>query len=595
MTREQMNIVIVGHVDHGKSTVIGRLLADTGSLPKGKLEHVKAMCERNARPFEYAFLLDALKDEQAQGITIDVARCFFKTEKRDYILIDAPGHIEFLKNMVTGASRAEAALLVIDAHEGIKENSKRHGYLLSMLGLRQVVVLVNKMDLVGYDMKVFEKIKSEYEKFLAGIDVRPDAFVPICARDGENIASQASWYSGKTVLELVDSFERPSGREQEPLRFPVQDVYKFTESNDDRRLVAGTIETGTVRVGDPIIFYPSKKKSSVKSIEIFSAPPATQVYAGQAPGLTLREELYIKPGEILCRADEPAPMVGTRLRVNLFWMGHAPLIKGKRYKLKLAAARVQAQLVSILSIIDATELTTVSNKQQVDRHDVAECIVETLKPVAFDRASENPGTGRFAIVDNYEIAGGGIILDAADQGYSALEEHIKQREITWESGKVSADQRQVRYGHKPKFVLVTGNDPVRCREIAQMLEERLFGLGHLAYYLGFSSIEQGLGSDLIDEFAHHEEGLVRLGELARVLTGSGHIFITALAQAESADIEILRKLNSPNEILIVAAGPLDDQSLEPGVEVVSSSELPQAVDSICEKLHQESIIPDYSI
>ena len=165
MQREDMNIVIVGHVDHGKSTIIGRLLADTGSLPEGKLEDVKEMCRRNSKPFEYAFLLDALKDEQAQGITIDSARCFFNTEKRNYIIIDAPGHIEFLKNMVTGAARAEAALLVIDAKEGVRENSKRHGYLLSMLGIKQITVLVNKMDLAGYSQDRFEEIEKSIESF----------------------------------------------------------------------------------------------------------------------------------------------------------------------------------------------------------------------------------------------------------------------------------------------------------------------------------------------------------------------------------------------------------------------------------------------
>src|SRR3989338_2662782 len=171
--REQMNVVIVGHVDHGKSTLVGRLLADTGSLPKGKLEAVKAACERNAKPFEYAFLLDALKDEQSQGITIDTARSFFKSKKRDYIIIDAPGHIEFLKNMITGAARAEAALLVIDAHEGIRENSKRHGFMMSFLGIKNVAICVNKMDLVKYSQDVFNHIKTEYTEFLAEVNLEP--------------------------------------------------------------------------------------------------------------------------------------------------------------------------------------------------------------------------------------------------------------------------------------------------------------------------------------------------------------------------------------------------------------------------------------
>jgi bifunctional enzyme CysN/CysC len=216
---EDMNVVIAGHVDHGKSTIIGRLLADTASLPEGKLEQVKETCRRNSKPFEYAFLLDALKDEQAQGITIDSARCFFETEQRRYIILDAPGYIEFLKNMVTGAARAEAALLVIDADEGIQENSRRHGYMLSMLGIKQVTVLVNKMDLVDYSQEVFDEIVEEYTEFLHQIDIEADSFVPVSGMEGDNIASlseQTPWYEDETVLEVLDSFEAeglPASRE----------------------------------------------------------------------------------------------------------------------------------------------------------------------------------------------------------------------------------------------------------------------------------------------------------------------------------------------------------------------------------------------
>ena len=221
--REQMNVVVIGHVDHGKSTVIGRLLADTKSLPDGKLEEVKARCKANARPFEYAFLLDALADEQAQGITIDSARCFFKSDKREYIIIDAPGHIEFLKNMISGAARAEAALLVIDAKEGVRENSRRHGYLLSMLGIKQAAVCVNKMDLVDYDKETFDNIVTEYTEFLARVGITPTGFIPASARDGDNIigvSDNTPWYSGKNILETFDGFKKEASREDKPFRFP---------------------------------------------------------------------------------------------------------------------------------------------------------------------------------------------------------------------------------------------------------------------------------------------------------------------------------------------------------------------------------------
>ncbi len=210
--RENFNVVIVGHVDHGKSTVVGRLLADTGSLPQGKLESVKRECERTGKPFEYAFLLDALSDEQDQGITIDTARCFFKSATRDYIIIDAPGHIEFLKNMISGAARAEAAVLVIDAKEGVRENSRRHGYILSMLGIRQVVVCVNKMDLVDYNQDHFNAIEKEYRAFLEGIGaVSPRQFVPVAAVAGVNLANRGKetpWYKGPTLLEVLDDLPK---------------------------------------------------------------------------------------------------------------------------------------------------------------------------------------------------------------------------------------------------------------------------------------------------------------------------------------------------------------------------------------------------
>ena len=249
--REQMNVVIVGHVDHGKSTVIGRLLADTGALPDGRLEQVRDLCRRTARPFEYAFLLDALKDQQAQGITIDAARCFFKSASRDYIIIDAPGHVEFLKNMVSGASRAEAALLVIDAKEGVRENSRRHGFLLSMLGIPQLVVLVNKMDLAGYDAGAFQRIRTEYEAFLQGIGVRAQAFVPVSDFHGDNLVTPSEampWYDGPSVLQVIDGFTRAAPPAERPFRLPVQDVYKFTEDGDDRRIFAGTVAAGGASV-----------------------------------------------------------------------------------------------------------------------------------------------------------------------------------------------------------------------------------------------------------------------------------------------------------------------------------------------------------
>ena len=312
----RLHLVISGHVDHGKSTLVGRLLADTGSLPDGKLEQVRALCERTSRPFEYAFLLDALKDERAQGITIDAARVFYKTATRHYIIIDAPGHIEFLKNMITGAARAEAALLVIDAHEGIQENSRRHATMLSMLGIRQLAVVVNKMDLAGFRRETFDGVVADFAAFLGQLGMSAMAWIPVSARCGANIAARAGetpWYTGPTVLEALERFQPAAPAQDRPFRLPVQDVYKFTNFGDDRRIVAGTVESGHAAAGDELIFYPSGKRARIQSVEAFSSSPQTAVAAGNAVGITLSPQIYTSRGELAARTDEPAPYV-TRIR-----------------------------------------------------------------------------------------------------------------------------------------------------------------------------------------------------------------------------------------------------------------------------------------
>ncbi|MDF2987284.1 MAG: sulfate adenylyltransferase, large subunit [Eubacterium sp.] len=599
--REQMNIVIVGHVDHGKSTVIGRLLADTDSLPEGKLESVKEYCKKNSRPFEYAFLLDALKDEQAQGITIDTARCFFKTRKRDYIIIDAPGHIEFLKNMVTGASRAEAALLVIDAKEGIKENSKRHGHIVSMLGIKQVVVLVNKMDLVDFDNDVFNSIKSEFTEFLDKINIKPLNFIPISAFDGDNVAEKSQstkWYQGPTVLEQLDGFANRKENNQLPFRMPVQDIYKFTEENDDRRIVAGTVLSGSIKTGDEVIFLPSKKKSAINSVEGFNTAPDDTAYAYQAAGFTLKTQIYIKPGELMVRVNEQQPVLSSRFRVNIFWVGHVPLIKNKNYKLKIGTMRIAVKLVEILNIIDAAELNIDTFKDQVERHDVAECILETAKPIAFDPVSDIELTGRFVIVDNYEISGGGIILEGVSDTENSLVEHIKDREYLWEKSLISSDEREEAYGHKSKFVVITTGSEENektIQDIGKNLESKLFKMNYKAYYLGVSSLLSGLASDTSSDFQARDNQIRQIGELARIFTDAGQIFITSVFNLDDYEAEKMKLLNQPSEIIIVNLGETPFNSFRPDANIYADGSVERTVESVCQLLKQQEIILDYYI
>ena len=593
--REQINIVIVGHVDHGKSTMIGRLLADTGSLPEGKLEDVKSLCVRNAKPFEYAFLLDALKDERSQGITIDSARCFFKTKKRDYIVIDAPGHIEFLKNMVTGAARAEAALLVIAADEGIQENSKRHGYLVSMLGIGQVVVILNKMDLVGYDRQVYDSLCSEYAAFLKTLQVKPIAFIPISARYGENLvtpSSHMSWYEGPTVLDQLDAFEKKSRGVHLPLRFPVQDIYKFTEANDNRRIIAGTIEAGCLEVGDEVLMLPSHKKSRIRTIESFNTPVKTQASAGEAIGITLDTQLYINPGEIITRSGDTPPLVSSRFSAHIFWMGRSPLMRNKSYKLKLATCCVPVRVAEITQVLDATDLSMTHLKKQLNRHDVGEVIMETTKPIAFDPVTTIEGTGRFVIVDHYEIAGGGIILEGVDSRDTLLTDNIRQREIAWDKGFITQTDRLHHNSHRAKFIVFIGEEFDRVTLLAKKLEQKLFINNHQTYYLGLNNLMSGIASDIREKMGDSQDAIKRLGELARILTDAGQIFIAALSGIDEYDLKILKIINKPAEILVVCIGNDIFLNIKVDLVIPSNATTDNAVKKVTELLRKKEIFTD---
>ncbi len=587
---DQMNIVIVGHVDHGKSTLIGRLLADTGSLPEGKLDQIKAMCEINSKPFEYAFLLDALKDERAQGITIDTARSFFKTEKRHYIIIDAPGHIEFLKNMITGAARAEAALLLIDANEGVKENSRRHGYMLSMLGIKQVIVLVNKMDLVNYDPEVYSKIVDEYTQFLAQIHVTPKTFIPIAAREGENIASKSTkmpWYAGESVLSLIDDFEKEKEKDNQPFRMPVQDIYKFTEQNDDRRIVAGTIETGSITVGTPIIFHPSGKKSTIKSIEVFNAAAKQKAGVGGAVGFTLTEELYIKPGELMCTQNELQPKVGSKFRANIFWLGKAPMIKDKKYKIKLGAARGNAYLADVVTVLDASSLVSDTQKIKIDRNDVAECIIETIRPIAFDLNHDIETLGRFVIIDDYEIAGGGIVTEKISDE-NTVEKGAERRNFTWTKSKISPEKRARNMGQRPCLLLIIGKQETEKYDLGVALEEALFNQGKTVYFLGISNMLLSMNRDARRRNTEdRDEHIRQIGEIAHIMADAGTIMISAISEIEDTEASTLKSLVNPYMVKIIANGNTDLYDQKADLIIDTQASVQDRVKTIIDFLNSE--------
>jgi bifunctional enzyme CysN/CysC len=589
---QRMNIVIVGHVDHGKSTVIGRLLADTHSLPEGKLEQIRAQCELNSKPFEYAFLLDALKDEQAQGITIDAARVFFKSSVRPYLILDAPGHIEFLKNMITGAARAEAALLVIDAAEGVQENSRRHGYMVSMLGVRQLAVVVNKMDLVGWDRAVYDRIVREYGAFLEQVGIRPAGFIPVSGRGGDNIADRSPnlpWYDGPTVLDTLDGFHSEPAPVNQPFRMPVQDVYKFTKQGDDRRIVSGTVDAGSMKVGDQVVFFPSGKRSRVKTIEGFNQAAQSRVEAGQAVGFTLQEQIYITRGEVATLEHEPRPQASTRLRVSLFWLGKEPMVKRKEYLLKLGTARVTARIEEVLRVMDASTLDTAEQRTAVQRHDVAECILKLDRAIACDLAADIPTTSRFVIVDEFEIRGGGIVREALPDRQAAVRDRVLLRNYKWEPSIIQPERRAEKYNQKAALILVTGEHDTDRKGVAKALEGKLFEDGKVVYFLGIGSMLYGVDADIERKPENRLEHMRRLGEVANLMLDAGMILVVAAAELTQEDLEVIKTAVPPDWIETIWAGDTITTDLAVDLHVPGGA-IPESVDQLKAHLQDKGII-----
>ncbi len=523
---EHMNIVIVGHVDHGKSTLLGRLYADTDSLPVGKLDKVRAICQQQGKEFEYAFLFDAFLEEQEQGITIDTARTFFGWRGRQYIIIDAPGHKEFLKNMVSGAARAEAAVLVIDALEGVRDQSRRHGLLLSLLGVKQVAVVVNKMDLVGYRQDVFDGIEKEYREYLSSLNVVPDRVLPASAKMGDNIASPSErmpWYSGPTVLDSLGLFKKETARADKPLRFPVQDVYKF----DARRILAGRIAAGRLRVGDRLVFSPSNKTAMVKSIEAFNIePPPAEVQAGESIGVTLDEQIFVERGEIASH-EAALPLVSTALKANVFWLGRRPLQGSRRYVLRLATREVACEIAAVHRIVSAANLGEERARRDVQRNEVAEVTIRTRSPIAFDLSTSFEHSGRFVLVDEYDISGGGIITALVHDEQEVLRNEARERDFAWVKGEVRPEDRARHYGHRAAIVLFTGAANTGKAFLARKLESLLVAEGRHAYLLDGENLKHGLDADLgADASAASTEAARRCGEVARLLIDTGMIVIS---------------------------------------------------------------------
>jgi bifunctional enzyme CysN/CysC len=534
-----LKIVTVGHVDHGKSTVVGRMFHDLGCLPDGKVEAIAEMCRKRGMPFEWAFALDALKAERDQGITIDVSQIFFQSSERPYVLIDAPGHHEFIKNMVTGAAQADAAVLVVDAEAGVQEETRRHAYLLHLLGLQRVAVAVTKMDLVDFDQKRFEEVREATLEYLQriGIDTSRVEVVPVTGRDGDNIVNRSErtpWYDGRTLIGVLDATEPPIARADLPLRFPVQDVYKF----DARRIIAGRIESGRLKVGDTILFSPGDRPSRVASIEAWNTEHLPhEAGAGQSVGVTLADQLFIERGSVASHMAQ-APKLTNVFAARIFWLGRKPLTVGSRYKIKLNTSEYMVEVSKITAAVDIADLSH-GDATEIPRHGVGEVEFRSRGLVALDDFEDNPRTGRFVMVDTYDIVGGGLI-DARSYADQARQKAIQSSNIHRTRHGIDITERWAALGHKTAVIWLTGLPAAGKTTLAFALERALFERGMQTYALDGENVRHHISADLGFSPEDRAENVRRVGQAANGMVRAGVVSVVSVLSPYRTDRDRVR-------------------------------------------------------
>jgi len=409
--QENLKFVAVGHVDHGKSTLIGRLLYDTGSLPPDKMEEVRKFSEDADGVPEFAFVMDHLEEERRNRITIDTAQIFFKTDRREYTIIDAPGHKQFLKNMITGSTQAEAALLLVDALEGLREQTHRHAYMLSLLGVKQLMVVINKMDLIEYNKEKYDDLSRAVTERLSEFGLEPLIVIPISARLGDNVAQRSeklNWYEGPTLLEALDMLQSAPSEEAGVLRFPIQDIYDV----EGEKILAGRVASGTLRQGREIIFHPSGKSATIGQIKKWNEQVDSAV-AGESIGLVLRNGdgamKALKRGEVACSV-EASPNVSNTIVAMVFWMSGGPLRKGDTIEFKCATQQVECKVQKISDRLNSSSLEMLaSDAEELRETEVARLTLKMKDYVCTDPFEQVAEMGRFVLMRNTDTVAGGVV------------------------------------------------------------------------------------------------------------------------------------------------------------------------------------------
>jgi bifunctional enzyme CysN/CysC len=547
--KELLRFLTCGSVDDGKSTLIGRLLHDTKMIYEDQLAAVKRDSEKvgttGAGEIDLALLTDGLKAEREQGITIDVAYRYFSTDRRKFIIADTPGHEQYTRNMATGASTCQLAIILIDARHGVQTQTRRHSFIVSLLGIKHVVVAVNKMDLVGHSQEVFQRIKDDYTGFVAKLDLRDITFIPMSALKGDNVVSKSdamSWYHGPPLLDHLETVHIASDRNLSDLRFPVQYVIR---PNLDFRGFAGTVASGIVRKGDEVTVLPSGKRSRVKSIVTYDGE-LDEAFAPQAVTLTLTDEVDVSRGDMLVRPDN-IPVVSSQFEAMVVWMAEQPLVPGRTYTLKQTTRQVPAEVSAFRYGVDVNSLEHRAIAR-LGLNDVGQVQLSLTQPLAFDPYRTNPATGAFILIDRLtnSTVGAGMILDAGGTRPAEAVATAKARESL-----VAPAEREQRFGQRAVTVLLVGLTGSGKSRIAYALERRLWDEGRAVTVLYGQNMRQGLNRDLGFTADDRSENLRRSAEVAKLMNDAGVITIAAFVAPHEAVREKAKQVIGPDRVLEV--------------------------------------------
>jgi bifunctional enzyme CysN/CysC len=553
-SRQRLTIVLAGHVDHGKSTIVGRLLHDLGRLPDGKIDELRSTCERRRIAFEWAFVTDALQAERAQGVTIDAGHIWLHDPKRDTVLIDAPGHHQFIRNMVSGAAMGDAALLILDARESLCEQARRHAYLLHLIGIRQVAAVINKMDLVDFNQEAYDNLAEELTRYLFRIGLTASVVVPTVGPDGDNIVQRSNrmdWYKGPTLLEAMDTFAPLPSASRYSLRMRVQDVYR----DGEKRIIAGRISAGRLNLGDEIMISPSNTTASVLSLESWqpnggTAP--TTAEAGQSVGLTINKPLFVARGDLISHTLD-LPFETHAFTANIFWFSETPLVEGRTLTIKFCCLETKATVKSIVHVFDL-DAGESRPGEQVPRNGLAQIKIYSHSLLAIDAFDKDPEGGRFMMTDGHAVLGGGTLtLDGLlDMRPAATP---KSRNISTISHHVTAEERTRRNGCRGAIFWLTGLSGAGKSTIAMGAENALFHLGYPIYVLDGDNLRHGLNADLGFSPEDRVENIRRAGEVAALFANAGMIVITAFISpylSERQRVRTMAKETPFHEIYIRA-------------------------------------------